>query len=91
MKIFTFLAIIIIFPSLAYGAECQRAEGQTAVGRAAQLTGGEEAITAAQQAEILACLTLAAQVTETTIKGLRDGEIPFKAIRYEAMPADLDE
>jgi hypothetical protein len=90
MKTVTFIAWLVLLPSLAYSAECQRSEGQTAVGRAAQLTLGKEAITASQQAEILACLTLAAETTETTIKGLREGEIPFKAIRYEAMPADAD-
>lgn len=85
------LAALVLFSATAQSAECQRIDGETAVARAAQLTAGEEAITAEEQAEILACLTLAAQVTEKTIKGLRDGEILFKAIRYEAMPADPDE
>ncbi|MGH2343250.1 hypothetical protein ACRC7T_17410 (plasmid) [Segnochrobactraceae bacterium EtOH-i3] len=86
-----FLAALLLFSAPTYSAECQRSDGQTAVARAAQLTGSKEAITADQQAEILSCLTLAAQITETTIEGLRAGSLPFKAIRYEAQPTQDDE
>lgn len=91
MNFSVFLAALLLFSTPSYSAECQRSDGQTAVARAAQLTGSKEAITADQQAEILSCLTLAAQITETTIDGLRSGSLPFKAIRYEVQPTQDDE
>ncbi len=69
----------------ARSAECHANPGQTPAYRAAALTQGE-AIAPDQLAEILACLALAAQTADATVEGMRSGDVPFKAIRYEFRP-----